>query len=108
MELIESGTICVQEDKFRSTESTNWIGMHVPISVPISSKLSEEPIVLCNSNPEVLVESFFDALDELATQSKAQMKLKFLEIETSVKSKFNQVFSTLNHRCCRKEPVLEF
>ena len=36
------------------------------------------------------------------------MKIKFLEIETSVKSKLNQMFSALNQRRCPKEPVLEF
>ena len=68
----------------------------------------EQPIFLCNSNPGVLVVSFVDVLDGLATQSITQMKLKVLEIETSVKSKLNQIFSTLNRRRCRKEPVLEF
>ena len=36
------------------------------------------------------------------------MNIKFLKSETSVKSKFNQNFSALNQRRCRKEPVLEF
>ena len=36
------------------------------------------------------------------------MELKFLEIETSVKSKHNQVFCVRNQRRCRKEPVLDF
>ena len=36
------------------------------------------------------------------------MKLKFLEIETSVQSKRNQDFSALKRRCCRTAPVLEF
>ena len=52
-------------------------------------------------------ESFVDALDGLATQSKAKMTLKFLKIETSVQSKLNQSFSALNQHRCRKEPVLE-
>ena len=51
---------------------------------------------------------FVDALEGLATQNEAQMKLKLLEIETSVKSKLNQTFCFLNQRRCRKEPVLEF
>ena len=54
-----------------------------------------------------MFESLVEALDQLATQSKAQMKLKFLETETSVKSKLNQTFSTPNQRRCRMEPVLE-
>ena len=68
----------------------------------------EQPIVLLFSNPGALIESFVDALDALATQSKMQVKLILLEIETSVKSKLNQIFSALNHCRCRKEPYLEF
>ena len=45
------------------------------------------PKVSCNSKPRDLVESFIDAVEGLATQSKAQMKLKFLEVETTIKSK---------------------
>ena len=70
--------------------------------------MNEQPIILCNSNPGASVESFVEALYGSARQSKAEIKLKFLEIETSVKSKFNQILSTLNHRRCRKEQVLEF
>ena len=36
------------------------------------------------------------------------MKLKFLELKTTVKSKFNQFFPALNQRHYRKVPVLEF
>ena len=36
------------------------------------------------------------------------MKSKFLEIDTSVKSKLIQIFSALNQRRCCKEPVLEY
>ena len=35
------------------------------------------------------------------------MKLKFFETEICVKSQLNQIFSNLNQRRCRKEPVLE-
>ena len=52
-------------------------------------------------------ESFVDVLDGLATESKVQMQLKFLEIETSVNSELNQVFYALNQYRCRKEPVME-
>ena len=76
-------SICIPEEKIKNTEATTWIGKHVPISVSVSSNLIAEPIFLCNSNPQDLVESFIDAVEGLATQSKAQMKLKFLEIETA-------------------------
>ena len=67
----------------------------------------EQPIFLRNSNPRILVQSFVDALDRSATETKAQMILKFLEKETSVKTKLTQIFSPLNQRRCCKEPVLD-
>ena len=36
-----------------------------------------------------------------------QMKLKFLEIDTSVKNKLNQIWSITNQCRCRKEPALD-
>ena len=67
-------SICIPQEKFKNTETTTWIGKHVPISVSISSNLIAMPIFLCNSNPRDLVESFIDAVEGLATQSKTQMK----------------------------------
>ena len=55
-----------------------------------------------------MVESLVDVFDGLATQSNEQMKIKFLQIESSVKSKLDQVFSALNQLRFRKEPILEF
>ena len=51
-------SICITEEKFKNTETTTWIGKHVPISVSISSNLIAKPIFICNSNPRDLVESF--------------------------------------------------
>ena len=80
-------SICVKGDSYEQTETTTWIGKHVPISVSISSNLIPEPIFLCNANPHHLISSFINALEGLATQSKAQMKLKFIEVETAIKTK---------------------
>ena len=99
---------CVQENKYRDTDTATWIEKHVPMSVSIWSNLIEQPSFLSKFNPGALMESLVDALDGLATQSKAQMKLMSLENETRVKSKLNQTSSILNHRPCRKEAVLEF
>ena len=101
-------SICIPEEKFKNTETTSWIGKHVPTSVSISSNLIAMPIFLCNSNPRDLVESFIDAVEGLATQSKAQMKLKFLEIETAIKSKLTRTLETLNERRCRNQRDFEF
>ena len=99
-------SICIPEEKFKNTET--WIGKHVPISVSISSNLIDKPIFLRNSNPRNLDESFIDAVEGLATQSKAQMKLKFLEVETAIKSKLTRTLESLNERRCRNQRVFEF
>ena len=101
-------SICIPEEKFKNTGTTTWIGKHIPISVSISSNLIDKPIFLCNSNPRDLVESFIDAVKGLATQSKAQMKLKFLEIEKTIKSKLTRTLESLNERRCRNQRVFEF
>ena len=82
-------SICVREETYKETETTEWIGKHVPISVLISSNLIPEAIFLCNSDPRYLVSSFVSALEGLATQSKAQMKLRFIEVETAIKIKLS-------------------
>ena len=71
MAKIDLESFFVQEDKFCYTDTKTWTGKRIPISVSISSNLIEQPIFSCDSNPGALVESFVDALDELATQSKA-------------------------------------
>ena len=101
-------SICIPEEKFKNTETTTWIGKHVPISVSIFSNLLVKPKFLRNSNPRDLVESFIDAVEELATQSKVQMKLKFLEIETAIKSKLTRTLESLNERRYRNQRVFEF
>ena len=67
-------SICVWEETYKETETTKWIGKHVPISVSVSSNLIPEPILLCNSDPRHLVSSFICIHEGLATQNKAQMK----------------------------------
>ena len=71
MVIFGSEPICVQEDKFRVTRTSTWIGKDVRIPVSFSSNLIEQPIFSYNSNPEALVESFVDTLDRLATQQSA-------------------------------------
>ena len=36
-------SICIPEEKFKDTETTTWIGKHVPISASISSNLITKP-----------------------------------------------------------------
>ena len=79
-------SISAQEDNFCYTDTTFWL------FASISSNLIEEPNVHWKSNPGALVEPFVNAPVRLATQSKARKYLKFLENDTSVKSKLNLFF----------------
>ena len=101
-------SICIPEEIFENTETTTWIGKHVPISVSISSNLIAEPLFLCNSNPRDLVELFIDAVEGLATKSKAQMKLKFLKVEKAIKSERTRTLESPNERRYRNQCVVEF
>ena len=100
-------SICLQEETYKETETTKCIGKHVCIPVPISSNLIPEPIFLCNSDPRHLVSSFFSGLGGLATQSKTQMKLSFIEVETAIKIKLSSILEQLNQRQSQRERVIE-
>ena len=101
-------TICVKEESYKQTETTKWTGKHVPISVSISSNLIPEPIFRCNANPHYLISSFITALEGLATQSKAQMKLNCIEVETAIQIKLCAILEQLNQRRNRAERVSNF
>ena len=103
-------SIYVKEVSYKQTETTTWIGKHVPISVSISSNLIPEPFFsfLFNVNPHHLISSFVAALEGLATQSKAQMKLNLIEVETAIKIKLWAIMEHLNQRRNRAERVSTF
>ena len=108
MAVFDFESICVKEKTYEETETTKWIGKHVPISVPISSNLILEPIILCNSDLRHLVSSFVSALEGLATESKAQMKLRFIELETSIKINFSSIVEQLKQRQSQTERVNDY
>ena len=108
LDVFDFESICIPEEKFNNTGTKIWIGKHVPMSVSISSNLIPKPKFLCNSKPGYLVETFIDAVEGFATQSKAQMKLKFLEKETAIKSKLTRTLESFNERRCRNQRVFEF
>ena len=80
----------------------------MPISVSISSNLIPEPIFRCNAKPHYLILSFITALKGLATQSKAQMKLNFIEVEIAIKIKLCAILEQLNQRGNRAQRVSNF
>ena len=97
--------ICVKQDLYKQTKTTPWIGKHVPVSVSISSNLIPEPIFLCNANPHRLILPYTTALEGLAAQGKAQMKLNFIEVEIAIKTKLCPILEQLNQRRNRAERV---
>ena len=101
-------SICVKEESYKQTETTTWIGKHVPISVSISSSLIPEPIFLCNANRHRLISSFITALEGSAAQSKAQVEVIFIEVETAIKIKLCAILEQLNQRRNRAERVSNF
>ena len=74
--LFDFESICVQKTK--SALLMFQLGLDW-ISVSISSNLIEQPFFLYSSNSGAFVEYFIEAIDSLATHSKAQLKLNILE-----------------------------
>ena len=101
-------SICVKEETYEETETTKWVGKHVPISVSVSSHLIPEPIFLCSSDPQHLVSSFISTPEGLATQSKAQNKLRFFEVEAAIKIKLSKVLEQLNQRHSQRERGIDY
>ena len=100
-------SVCVNEETYEETETTKRIRKDVHISVSISSNLMPEHIFLCNSDPRHLVSSFVSALESLATQRKAQKKIRFIEVETAIKIILSSILEQLNQRHSQQERVID-
>ena len=87
--------ICVQSVEANNTLTTSWIGTHVPVSVSISSNLLDEPVFLCENDPNRLIISFVSQLETLAAKNKADLKPKFLAVEAEIKTRLSDVSSRL-------------
>ena len=97
--IIDFDSIHVQEKSLKATKTTTWIRKRVPTSVAIPSNLVEEPTFLYNSEPHHLVPSFIGTLEGTALQSKAQMKLLFLDIVTiKVKINLSSILEKVSYR----------
>ena len=106
--VLDFESICVPSNELKDTNTTTWIGKHEPISVSISSNLLQEPIFLCNKDPKTLIVSFVEALEELASRSKAEMLQKFSSIENAIKTRVSSIFEKLNGRKDESTPLFEF
>ena len=75
--------------------NTSWIGTHVPVSVSISSNLLDEPVFLCENDPNPIIVSFVGQLETLAAKNKADLIPKFLPVEAEIKTRLSDISSRL-------------
>ena len=101
--LFDFESIFVQKESLKDTMTTTWIGKHVPISVSISSSFLEEPTFLYNTDLHHLVSLLFGTPEGLAPQSKAQMNLLLLDIETTIKIRLASILEKLTKHQNRRE-----
>ena len=99
--------LCPHGD-LQNPKTTNWIGKHVPISVSISSNITNERIFPCNSDLHHLVAPFFGALENSTSRSKAKNKNMFLDNETSITIRNGSFLEKLTQRHNRLEQVRRF
>ena len=65
-------SFCVQEETFKDTDTTTWIGKYLPNYVSIPSNSVEQPNFIYNSDPHHHVAYINGVLEILASQSKAK------------------------------------
>ena len=68
------------------------------ISVSKPTKLLEDPLFFCEDNLGDLVSLILDALQKLDTQCWVQLRVKFLQVEATIRSIFAQIFELPNQR----------
>ena len=93
----------MQEESFKDTDTTKWIGKHIPILASISSNLVKEPIFLSKSDRDRPITYFKSALEQLALQSKTIMKFLIFDIETTIKIKLGSILEKFTERHYRRE-----
>ena len=100
-------SIFVQSDELKATQTTTWIGKHVPISKSISSNLIDEPIFLYNKDSQKLIIDFVIKVEILAEKSKLEMRTKFRDVQRVVNERMTKIFQELNERC-QNHPIENF
>ena len=103
IEISDFESIRLKDRNFTNTETATSIVKHLPISVSFSSNSIQVNIFLSNPNTHDLVSSLIDVLESLTKQTEAQMKLNFLHIETTKKSRNALVLEVRNE--CRNHCV---
>ena len=96
-------SICVQEGRFKHSDTTKWIGKLISILVSVSSNLVNGPIFSLQLWSSSSCYFFHWSSWEWALQSKAIMKTLFFDMETTIKLKLGSVLEKLTQRCNRRE-----
>ena len=78
-----------------NTVTTSWIATHVPVLVSISSNLKDEPVFLCENDPNRHIISFVAQLETLIVKNKADLRPKFLAVEAEIETRLSDVSSRL-------------
>ena len=74
--VLDFESICVPTEELKETQTTTWIGNHIPISVSISSNMMiDELIFLYNKDPRNLIIDFVTNFELLAEQNKLKMRI---------------------------------
>ena len=83
-------SITVHDKSLNHTDSTTFIGKHVPISVSIHFNLISEPIFICDINPRSLVTKFILELLALSKRSSMEMRQLFDPYFQLIQQKTNE------------------
>ena len=81
-------SITVPDSTLKNTDLTSWIGKHVPISVSIASNLLDDPIFICNEDPNQLIRDFVSNLTHIAEKSTLQMREKLNDFVLVLEEKY--------------------
>ena len=71
-------------------------------------KFDPETYFYCKNDPQHFVSSFITNLEVMPTQSRTQMKMKVLEVETAIEIKQCVIQEQLNQIHNRAERVIDF
>ena len=100
--IVDFESICLIKERFSDTNTTKWIDKNFPNSVTISLNLADQTIFICNSGPFHLVASFTALLGNFNAQRTGLRKSFSLDVERTIKNRFDGFLKTLNpcHNRC--------
>ena len=92
-------SICVPSDELKATQTTTWLGKHVPYSLSKSSNLIGETISPYNKDPQKPIIDFVIKLEFLTEKSKLKIRTNFQDVERIVNERMAKFFQELSSRC---------